>query len=492
TELESLSASLLELNKTRAILTDARNMQCSPISQLPSELFVSIFQIIVDIAHPRNITESVGYINPAATLVRVCSRWRQVALRAGSLWSCIVISYENGERFESVSARAQMQLERTLGSPTDMFLSGGMFRPPNDVLDDVLVINLDVKRNPLYTCDLIKPYMKQLRSLTVKLQQHCRLETILECLLEHGTIGTLFRLEIFGGSSGPPLFHLSDSQTLKKLDKHLQSVRVLSLHAATFDWTCAVFQKLDELELDDLQAFKCPNVTQLAKILSASPSLRRLTLKKIMIHDGTGFAARSPVKLQYLGNLLLDRLDDAAIQRIFSVISLGQRGLRLSMNSRFTNTATLEAFRVFAREAKINMFRFASVRGRLPLGEILECLPDLNYLVLGKMRLDNSDFNALVHRSTMNITPPWSISSPPAQANPTSSPLSKITKLSLVMFKEAISGLSLKFLHMSQCSIGLEEGLQRDPSNTISPFVDATAELAIWLTRNTASRVMIE
>ncbi|KAF8601555.1 hypothetical protein BDV93DRAFT_524728 [Ceratobasidium sp. AG-I] len=122
-ELQSLSLGLLELDKARVILAKTRNTQYSTISRLPSELLASIFQIVVDAAHPRNIAESENYANPAVKLGHVCSCWRRVVLEAGSLWSCIVFSYEHHNRYESALTTVQTQLERARGSPVCLFVS---------------------------------------------------------------------------------------------------------------------------------------------------------------------------------------------------------------------------------------------------------------------------------------------------------------------------------------------------------------------------------
>lgn len=492
-ELKSLSLGLLNLAKARTVLASTRNAQCSPISRLPLELLASVFRLVVDAAHPRNIANSAGYTSPAVVLAQVCSRWRGVALETGSLWSCIVLSYENCKSHKSVSASAQIQLERTHGSPIDMFLSRGLFYPLNVGSDD----DPDVYIEPDFqsTPDLIKPYMKQLCSLTVELYHRDHIESVIECLLEYGAAGSLYRLEIFGSFS-PLLFDQANSQILGRLSEHLRSVRILGLHGVRFDWKCVAFEQLDELVLDNLHSSKCPNLAQLVEALSASPGLRRLTLMRITIHDGMEFEVRSPLKLEHLESLVLDRLDDEGVQRLFSVISLGRQELSLVANFNLNNPKVFKAFRLFACTANIGKFRFASLPNHPSLQNILEYLPSLKSLALCQLKLSGSDFDALTYRNT----PPASLLSPRSQTNRTGPP-AKITELELVnctimssqaMFKETASNLSLDYLHMSRCSVKFGEELHGDTSTTASLHLNATTELAIWLTENLTGKVTIE
>ncbi|KAF8599880.1 hypothetical protein BDV93DRAFT_608970 [Ceratobasidium sp. AG-I] len=214
------------------MLRDTEYTQRLQINRLPSELLACIFQIVVHSAYPRDIVDSASYANPAVKFVQVCSRWRQVALQVRSLWSCVVFLYKDDTNYERISSTARMQLERTRGCPIDLFL-----------LHELSHAEFQS------TVQLITPYMKQLRSLTVQLRRSEDIETLLEGCLIAGTVGTLSRLEIIRDNSFPPLFHRAHPQTLEQLDKYLQSVRILKLHETIFGWKSAVFDHLDELVL---------------------------------------------------------------------------------------------------------------------------------------------------------------------------------------------------------------------------------------------------
>ncbi|KAF8599896.1 hypothetical protein BDV93DRAFT_525747 [Ceratobasidium sp. AG-I] len=483
-ELESISLELLGLEKARVVLANTRNAQCSLIDRLPSELLASIFQVAVDSTYPPHIYDSISYANPAAKLIRVCSRWRQVALATGSLWSCVVFPYQADRNYEKVSTNARIQLERTCGSSVDLFLS----HKPSDGLDGSRFQS---------TIELIKPYMKRLRSLVVRLDRRADTESLLECCLTNGTAGTLSRLEIVGTCPSAPLFHRADSQTRERFDEYLRSVRMLKLCTATFDWRCAVFEQLSELVLCHLHAPYCPNLTQLAGVLSSSPGLRRLRLKKITIHDETEPVIQPPLKLQHLGKLILDRLDDPSSCEAISTLSLGQRSLSLTFHADFNSSIALGALRRFATENRIETFRFKGVPNCQPMQDIIESLPDLKCLVLDGLKLGESDFNALAR---LSIAPPPSPSSPLAQINLTSSP-SQLKRLALVeciilgdqtAFKETISSLSLESFRLRDCSIETateSQGESGDVSTTLRG-IDAKTELGIWLAENMAGTVM--
>ncbi|KAF8599881.1 hypothetical protein BDV93DRAFT_608971 [Ceratobasidium sp. AG-I] len=208
------------------------------INRLPSELLVSIFQIVVDSAYPRNIGESMSYTYPASKLAQVCSYWHQVLLEAGSLWSCVVFPYQVDGNYEHVSTVIRMQLERTRGSLLDLFL-----------FDNQPYYTFD-KSELQPTCDLIGPYIKQLRSLTIHAHRSEDIETLLECCLVNGTVGSLSRLGIIGDISEPPLFSQADLHTHERLNEYLRSVRILKLDDATFGWQCAIFEEFGELALN--------------------------------------------------------------------------------------------------------------------------------------------------------------------------------------------------------------------------------------------------
>ncbi|KAF8599922.1 hypothetical protein BDV93DRAFT_511306 [Ceratobasidium sp. AG-I] len=244
-----------------------------PINRLPSEILVSIFQAVVNSAYPRvifnsayprDIFDCASYVNPAAKLAQVCLYWRQLALEARSLWSCIIFPYQSGKQYERVSTTARVQLERTRGSPIDLFL----FHEPYYFLD---VSQLQS------TLDLINPYMKQLRSLTVRLHRSEHIESLLACCLTNGTAGSLSRLEISKDTASHPLFFQAHSQIHKQLDEYLQSVRVLKLRDTKFGLKSAVFDHLDELVLQGTAIVHDPEVS---KVKEWKNKLQRAFLNK--------------------------------------------------------------------------------------------------------------------------------------------------------------------------------------------------------------------
>lgn len=270
-------------------------------------------------------------------LAQVCSRWRGVAFETGSLWSCVVLFYYR-ENCESVLTSAQIQLERTRGSPVDLFISHNFCTP--------------IGQGFRSTLDLIKPYMKQLRSLTTKFYREKDIEYVLESLLEHGTTGSLSRLDISGGFSSSPLFNQADSQTLERLDEYLRPVRSLSLRKVMFHRKRAVFEQLEELEFENLYASDFLSLTQLAEMLSASPNLRHLSLNHVEIDEGDP-VPHLPVKLQYLKKLGFYRMSDTDFQGVVSILTLGKQASELTLNFASKSAAMLGALRLLAINANI-------------------------------------------------------------------------------------------------------------------------------------------
>ncbi|KAF8599887.1 hypothetical protein BDV93DRAFT_608973 [Ceratobasidium sp. AG-I] len=485
-ELELLSLGLADLDKTRGMLANTWNTECAPINRLPSELLAFIFQIIVDDAYPHDIYDSMSYINPATKLAFVCSCWRQTALETGSLWSCVVFPYQADRNYEHVLTIARMQLERTQGSPIDLFVS----HKPSFEANDTRFLS---------TCNMVNRHARQVRSLRVRLDRNKDIESLLECCLMNGTAGSLSKLEILANFSSHYLFHQANSQTLERLDEYLRSVRMLKLRSVAFDWRCAAFEQLEDLDLYNLHSKCCPNLTQLARVLSASPNLRRLRLKEIMIHGKMKPTIHSPVMLQHLNKLILDRLGDSSASKALSILSSGRQNLSLTFNAKSSSLPIPTVLRPFATENHIGTFRFIDAPHRQSLQEILESLPDLKYLILDELELVDSDFDALVHR---NKLPAASHLTLPAQAKLTST-LPKLKHLALmkctivsdqVRFKEAISSLSLDSFYLGNCCVEVRTESQGRFGGVSSRLcsIGVMTELGIWLTENVTGKLVIE
>ncbi|KAF9482966.1 hypothetical protein BDN70DRAFT_828342 [Pholiota conissans] len=90
-------------------------IQITPfVDRIPQELLLYIFQTIVN-ANPRK----------ANILIQVCSKWRNIALSSGSLWSRVILTYPIYPRqFTGVSAR----LARSGSYPLDILCD---FRDPS-------------------------------------------------------------------------------------------------------------------------------------------------------------------------------------------------------------------------------------------------------------------------------------------------------------------------------------------------------------------------
>ncbi|KAF8602619.1 hypothetical protein BDV93DRAFT_581830 [Ceratobasidium sp. AG-I] len=321
------------------------------------------------------------------------------------------------------------------------------------------------------------------------------IESTLECLLENGTAGSLSRLEIYGGTPFPPLFNRANSRTLDRLDEHLGYVRTLYLRNVIFRWKCAVFEQLNSLELEHLPSASHLNWTQLAELLSASPGLRYLALKHIHV-NGNESTTHPPLRLQCLKSLTLHGFGDAGFQRVASILTLGGKGSYLHIDCDLNSSAMLEALRLLASGGSISALCLAACPKRQPLPEIIESLPNLKCLILGRLELDRSDFNALVRRNSLNNTRLASSPSPHSRID-LSSPLSRITKLGLVQctivcdqatLKEALRSLGLDIFHLWYCSIEvkIETRVEDGNTNTTTKILDigATTELGIWLAEN--------
>lgn len=452
------------------------------MNRLPSELLSFIFQILVDRAHPSDIYSSETHSNPATKLAQVCSHWRQVAVETGSLWSCIVFPYRERGNPRRIFATAELHLERTRGSPIALFLS----YKGDDAEDPIF----------LSTLDLLGPYMKQLRSLTTRLPESEYIESLLERCLTNGTAGSLSRLEITGYSSSDHFLYRPNSQTFERLDNYLQSVRILKLCRGTISWKCAVFEQLDELTVCHLDTAHCPTLTQLANVLSASPSLRSLRLSKMSITEDMDSVIRPPAKLEHLERLELDKLGDSSSCKALSVFSLGKQSLNLTFNADFNTSTVLTDLRRLAAETPVGRFHFTKILNRQPLQEILESLPDLKYLVLHELELEDSDLGILAHCTGKTSLSPLS---PFAHDSPTS-PLPRLEKLALVKctilcdqeaFQKVASSLCLESFYLRGCYIEDVTKSEKERDDRLRR-IDAKTELGIWLTKNTARVVTIK
>ncbi|KAF8309269.1 hypothetical protein DL93DRAFT_2085854 [Clavulina sp. PMI_390] len=109
-------------------LGDAIQLRTEPGSHIPSlppELLSSIFETALADFHPFDANRHVRL----TYFTHVCSIWRNVVISTGKLWSsivCGVLSDDEGvefsHTFESIGNRVQTALDRSQGSPIDVYL----------------------------------------------------------------------------------------------------------------------------------------------------------------------------------------------------------------------------------------------------------------------------------------------------------------------------------------------------------------------------------
>ncbi|KAG9123812.1 hypothetical protein FRC07_013886, partial [Ceratobasidium sp. 392] len=214
-----------------------KSMVRVPINKLPPGTLSQIFSFI---AAYSSCCPEADQRDTLIDISQVCLRWREVATNTRVLWSHIDINFS---RFpaETAICRAEMLLNRCRNIPIHIHLDGGL-----DDADSSYVPNI---------LNALQPHAGLLNTLEIAKTRLYRL------------VCGLFTLLMNDGTT-----HLPKILSVVEIDVVYSQE---GLHSPPWD----LLHGLTVLELCILQVSVCPDVNDIAKILSSSPALSTLRLQ---------------------------------------------------------------------------------------------------------------------------------------------------------------------------------------------------------------------
>lgn len=268
----SSSRRLFGLRRSRSSLIPHHDL----LDRLPNEIWSSIFHFAVHyINDDAPEDESYPGMFPL-TISHVCSRWRRLALSAGSLWTHIVLTFPHSRIQHS---RAFTWLSRSATYPVDLLLD---FRDPNWDWEEGSHSFLEGDIRDVLC--LLLPHVKRWRRFELLTDTWAPIYTFLQ-YSRH--VKSAPRLQKLGLSrcnayfaSKNEVFQPSHLKTPIKLfgGIHLPELKHVALVGVHLDWEGSSLCNLLSLEIKYHAREVMPPLRDFVHMLTSCPNLRRLTI----------------------------------------------------------------------------------------------------------------------------------------------------------------------------------------------------------------------
>ncbi|KAF8601496.1 hypothetical protein BDV93DRAFT_608030 [Ceratobasidium sp. AG-I] len=180
--------------------------------------------------------------------------------------------------------------------------------------------------------------------------------------------------------------------------EYIRHIQVLELFSVGLDWSTVAFDRLESILLQGLPSTCCPNLAQLAQILSTCPTLRTISLERVQMSIPPNTVSPAPVNLEHLESLSLLEVD---IPKILSIILPGRKKIDLTLKGFVDNDDTLNTFYRFISRADVQKLTLtlSEVRSDAALSQLLPSAmiftPELERLALHDMNIRESEINIL-------------------------------------------------------------------------------------------------
>lgn len=380
-------------SKLAIIRTVNRSPDVVPISKLPNDILVDIFQQLVNSVN--GLTHVHGRAIPEYPLLlsRVCVHWRQVTFGSPSLWSCIRINtrFRKDKRLVGYTNFHGLQAKRAL---MDICVADVFSTTPE--IPGLL--------------EFVKPFSHRIRSLEFRMTMYRGPDDtngiqdylLTECL--KSSTGTLKRLSMITSFTHEPrseysrwfiesTSNISERNSLalrlsnEQLETALSSVSELWLEGLYFNWTSNAYRGLTLLRLENSGSCSIPE-SRLLDILASSPQLRWLDIGLEIIHDTI---SPKPIHLPHL-DVLVD-YHDMSLMRL---VQPGVNPLTLSILldhqlSHNPNTIHDISFKDFFSRANVTtLYSVALLRNTSDIHHLLSVAPSIRALALSYFELSET------------------------------------------------------------------------------------------------------
>ncbi|KAB5591879.1 F-box-like domain-containing protein [Ceratobasidium theobromae] len=406
-ELSSLAMDEQRLWRARATLKGLRNRSSvlTPVNLLPPEILTQIFIIAVeadranraalaqkfqgeDEKNPLPRPSALRRADLATVISSVNIYWRRLATRTRELWSHIDLG-ESGARTDAPFARAKLWLERARGAP--------------------LYVTINTTGNAAKIIDawgilpLLRSHETTFRSLDLALNTVDEVHAALARWLSEGAPRSLRSLAI---SVPYPPKHGDSPHALppgllhrEQRDAFFEPLRSLDLDGTHLSWGGPAFRGLVDLRLSRLTDKICPSVEQMVTIISGSPALRTLWLRRMTIRVGTrlNFA---PVKMNNLEILGLEHIESQGLCLLLPILAPEpQLYVKISAYTRDPGQVG-EALTDFFARSKVESLHLNTFVNPAQLPRMLVRLQHLRTFTWHGLNIGDEFFEAMAHNST--------------------------------------------------------------------------------------------
>lgn len=305
----------------------------------------------------------------------VCSYWRAIVTNIPRLWSLITFSEPGG--FD----RAALWLQRAGESLLSIEMNTRHLEMPDPH------IHIPIQ---------LKPYMKRVDSLTLEAPVNV-MGPIIGCWLDSSST-LVTSLQLAHPMKGRTESYCLDSTqtTSERLNQLLLSIITLRLHGVYFDWDWCHFGSLTTLEFAFLHSERSPRLSQLIRILSASPMLRTFYLVSTTIYpeESAQYEVESlPISLPFLETLEFSTIS-GNLYPLISLLHAGTRPLELRINISGPNsTAEHDAITSFLARSSVKTLYIGTHASNCY--QWFPYLPQLETLYLVEQRATENIWNAI-------------------------------------------------------------------------------------------------
>ncbi|KAG8713201.1 hypothetical protein FRC08_013571 [Ceratobasidium sp. 394] len=342
----------------------SRRADLAPINALPPEILARIFAL----SKPYCCRLPLGKLS-FYKLTAVCARWRQLAIDTASLWTHIDIGPV------TPTSLTRLLLERTRDTPVHIHV----YDEPSDL--EYLMLD------PRTVIPLLEPHIHRVYSIDLESFSPSAgfVSSLLDLWLDRGSAHSPGSLLIRRPCANSLL--LVDKKDkpgtqAKQPNKILQSLRTLHLWGVILPWDSGAYHNLTDLRLSGWKRSVRLSVSDLAGILSASPTLVILKLGYITITGTDGWNQAVPTTLSSLKVLDLVRLKADSLTLLLPLIAFPQpsNDLSVGLPADEETPNILEAF--FVRVCMQTLYYYHRKGARSPNELLLKLPPRIDVLIL--------------------------------------------------------------------------------------------------------------
>ncbi|CAE6499639.1 unnamed protein product [Rhizoctonia solani] len=338
-----------QLFKSRSALARTRNRLASPLYRFPEEIMSQIFMNVIHDYHP--LMENISPISmedhltytyrSLHDLLRVCSVWRNVALRRAALWSTIpILDSAFGISFSGCRLYQETRLSLQRAGGAGLHLAA------------VLGISEYQKTK------LLPDYASRFHTINLKSEHLRSIQKIIDMVLESGIPRSLRELSICHTHSGtcnyaerlprnPDYLNLHECNHRATFGQLVQSVATLRISGLPFHWHAITFStELVELQIHSVTLGYESGLNHFLKAVASATQLRDLKIISVSAFpnpEENESAMPLSIAIPNLESLYLQDLHYNVLQRILTTIVPGSHHLTLYLTHKSFYTGTIDA-----------------------------------------------------------------------------------------------------------------------------------------------------